>query len=189
MNIRVGVSNRHIHLSKEDYSFLFPNTTLSKIKDLSQKDEFVTNLVLDIKTDKSILKNVKVIGPFRDKTQIEISLTDAYKLGINPPINMSGNFDNAASVILCNDSKSKLIENSCIIANRHIHVNTKDLDKYNFYPGKIVSVKIDGVRAGIMDNVIVKAKENYNLELHIDMDEANAFNLKNGSIVEVIEGE
>lgn len=189
MNIKVGVSNRHIHLSEEDYNYLFPNTEICKVRDLSQDGEYVTNLVLNIKTDKSEIKNVRVVGPFREKTQVEISITDAYKLGINPPTRMSGNFDKAVSVILSSETNSKLIENSCIIANRHIHVNTKDLDKYNFYSGKRISVKINGDRGGVMNNVIIKVKDNYNLELHIDTDEANAFNLKNGDVVEITEGE
>jgi len=116
MNISVGVSNRHIHLSEEDFLFLFPNGVLKSIKDLSQEGDFASNLTLDIKTGKSIIRNVRVVGPFRENTQVEISKTDAYTLGINPPIRMSGNFDEAESVILCNEN-NELKVNTCIIAN------------------------------------------------------------------------
>lgn len=185
MNIKVGVSNRHIHLSEKDYEKLFPNTEIINIKDLSQDGEYATNLLLDIKTDKNILKNVRVVMPFRDKTQVEISITDSYFLGIDLPIKMSGELNNAPKVTLI--SKDSYVVASCIVANRHIHINTKDLDKYNFYPGKSVSIRVGGIRGGILNNVLIKAKESYNLELHLDTDEANAFNLKNGDVVEIIE--
>lgn len=186
MNISVGVSNRHIHLSEEDFLFLFPNGVLKSIKDLSQEGDFASNLTLDIKTGKSIIRNVRVVGPFRENTQVEISKTDAYTLGINPPIRMSGNFDEAESVILCNEN-NELKVNTCIIANRHIHANNIEAQKYGFYEGKKVKIRVDGIRGGILDNVIIKIKDNYHLELHLDTDEANAFLLKNGSVVEIVE--
>lgn len=179
MNIKVGVSNRHVHLSKEDYDFFFGNNEFTKLKDLSQYGEFASNFVVTIKTDKSEINNVRVIGPVREYTQVEISRTDAYKLGINPPVRMSGNLKDAADITIKYSDKEKVIKNSCILANRHLHVNTKDLDKYNLYDGKSVSVRVFGERGGILDNVIVKSKDNYKLEMHIDTDEANAFNLKN----------
>lgn len=183
MKIKVGVSNRHIHLSKEDYEFFFGNQELTKLKDLSQDGEFASNFAVTIKTDKSSVDNVRVIGPLREHSQVEISRTDAYKLGINPPIRMSRNFEGALDICVKYLDKEKILENSCIIANRHIHVNTNNLESLNMYEGKIVRVKVMGSRGGILDNVIVKAKENYNTELHLDTDEANAFNLKNGDEV------
>lgn len=187
MKIKVGVSNRHIHLSKKDYDYLFPNEEMQNIKPLSQDGEFATNLTLDIKTDKNVIKNVRLVSPFRDKTQVEISITDSYFLDIKPPVRMSGNFIDATDITLVNKDRELTLSNACIIANRHIHVNTKDLSKYDFYPGKSVRVKVDGIRGGILDNVLVKSKDNYNLELHLDTDEANAFGLKNGDIVEIME--
>lgn len=105
MKVKVGVSNRHVHFSKEDFGVLFGDSDLPVLKELSQNGEFASSLVVDIKTDKNILKNVRLIGPFRDKTQVEISITDAYFLGLKPPVRMSKNFDGALDVILVNEDK------------------------------------------------------------------------------------
>lgn len=186
MKIKVGVSNRHIHISEKDFKFLFGNSEFSSKSPLSQEGEFASNYVLTVKTLKNKIDKVRIVGPFRDKTQLEISLTDAYFLGINPPVKMSGNFENGEDVVLCNLEKELILEGGCIIANRHIHINTNEQDKYGMYDGDVFSVKIDGIRGGVLNNVIVKAKDNYSLELHLDTDEANAMMLKNGDIVEII---
>ncbi len=183
MNIKVGVSNRHLHLSKEDYVFFFGDGEFPKYKDLSQDGEFASGYVVTIKTNKSEINNVRVIGPLREHSQLEISRTDAYKLGINPPVRMSRDFEGALDIIVKYLDKEKVVKNACIIANRHLHVNSDDLEKLNLYEGKKVKVKILGDRGGILDNIIVKARKNYNLELHIDTDEANAFGLVNGDEV------
>lgn len=189
MKVKVGVSNRHVHLSRNDFNYLFGDVNLPVLKELSQDGEYASSLVVDIKTDKNILKNVRLIGPFRDKTQVEISITDAYFLGLTPPVRMSGNFDKALDIVIVNGEKELLCKNSCIIANRHIHINTREQDKYGLYNGDEVSVLVNGNRAGRLDKVMVKAKDNYNFELHLDMDEANAMALKNGDEVEIIKGE
>ena len=100
---------------------------------------------------------------------------------------MSGNFDGAEDVTLVFESKEANVKNSCILANRHIHSKTSELEKYGLKDGQVLKVRVNGERGGIMDNVIVKAKESYNFEMHIDIDEANAFMLSNGSVVEIME--
>ena len=184
MKVKIGVSNRHVHLSKNDFDFLFPNTLMNKVKDLSQKGEYVSDLFVSIKTNKGVLSKVRVVGPLRDKTQVEISRTDAYFLGINPPVRMSGNLDNSEDVILINNNSELLVENSCILAHRHIHMSTNDAIKLGYKSGDIVKVKITGERGGIYDNVEIKIKDSYTLELHLDTDEANAMGVKNGDEVE-----
>ncbi len=187
MEIKVGVSNRHIHFKKEDYMLLFGNQELTKKNDLSQNGEYATNSVVSLKTNKGVLENVRIVAPFREHTQVEISKTDAYKLGINPPIRMSGNFDGAVDIVVCNKDKEILIKNACILANRHIHLNQEESNKYNIKHGDKVRVSVSGERGGILDNVLVKVRENYNMELHLDTDEANAFGLKNGDKVTILE--
>ena len=187
MQIKVGISNRHVHLSEEDFKELFRETNFYSIKDLSQEGEFMSNLTVDIKTEKDIIKNVRVVGPIRKHTQVEISKTDAYKLGINPPIRMSGDFKDALDIMLSSNIKTITCKNSCILAHRHVHCKTSELEKYNLREGQVLKIKIDGIRGATIDNVIVKAKETFNLELHLDTDEANALNLKNGDIVEILE--
>lgn len=189
LKVSVGVSNRHVHLSEQDFNRLFSGCEFKSIKDLSQYGDFASNLVVSIETNKSVIDNVRVVGPLRDKTQVEISMTDAYKLGLYPPVRMSGDFRDASDVILCNGETKILCENSCILANRHIHVNTNEQEKYNLYHGDKVSACIQGDRGGILNNVIVKVKDNYNLELHLDTDEANAMGVRNGDIIDIIVNE
>ena len=189
MQIKVGVSNRHVHLSEEDFKNLFGNTEFYSIKDLSQEGEFMSNLTVDLKTEKDTIKNVRVVGPVRKHTQVEISRTDAYKLGINPPIKMSNDFDGAIDIMLSSflTNKEILAKNACILAHRHVHCKTSELDKYCLKDGQILKIKIGGIRGAVIDNVIVKSKDTFNLELHLDTDEANALNLKNGDVVEILE--
>lgn len=187
MEISVGVSNRHVHLDRDTCIKLFNTDELKVVRNLSQGGEFVSDKVVIIKGVKGEIANVKVIGPLREKTQVEVSLSDAYKLGINPPVRMSNNFEGAEDITLSNGDVDILVKNSCIIANRHIHCKTSELSKYGLSDGQVLSVRVNGIRGGVMNNVIVKAKETYNLEMHIDKDEANAFMLSNGSIVEIME--
>lgn len=184
MKIKIGVSNRHVHLSKNDFDVLFPNTLMNKVKDLSQGGEFVSDLFVSIKTNKGVLSKVRVVGPLRDKTQVEVSKTDAYFLGINPPVRMSGDLDNSEDVILISNNDELFVENSCILAHRHIHMSTNDAIKLGYKSGDIVKVKIFGERGGVYDNVEIKTKDSYSLELHLDTDEANAMGVKNGDEVE-----
>lgn len=188
MKVRVGVSNRHVHLCEKDFKILFKNDNFYSIKDLSQKGEFASNLMVDVKTNKGTLHNVRVIGPLREVSQIEISKTDSYTLGINPPVRMSGNLDNSSLVTLVN-GENEVNDVSCILAHRHIHVNEKEIKKYGLDINKKYSIKVPGVRGGILDNVLIKVKDNYSLEIHIDTDEANAFSINNGDYVEVMEGD
>lgn len=185
MKVRVGVSNRHVHLSENDFKSLFGNSEFYSIKDLSQKGEFASNLVVDIKTDKGTLHNVRVIGPLRDVTQVEVSKTDSYLLGINPPVRMSGELDNCEEVSLINGNNVIKVKTT-ILAHRHIHMNENDIIKYNFDINKSYSLRVNGERGGILSNVRIKVKDSYSLEVHIDTDEANALGIKNGDFVEVI---
>ena len=187
MKVSIGVSNRHIHLDYETCVKLFGSSELTLVRELSQGGEFVSNRVVSIKTDKGVIDNVKVVGPLRSRTQVEIARSDAFKLGLNPPVRMSGNFDGAEDVTLVFEGREVEVKNSCILANRHIHCKTSELDKYGLKDGQVLKVRVDNMRGGVMDNVIVKAKESYNLEMHIDIDEANAFMLSNGSVVEIME--
>ena len=172
MKINIGVSNRHVHLTKEDYDLLFGDE-YKIIKNLSQPSDFVTDKVVTLKTSKYEIKNVKVLGPFRDYTQVEISKTDAYSLKINPPIRKSGDLVSSEIVTMEHDGNT-ITKECCIIATRHIHINTKDLKRYNLENGEVVKLRLDGIKGGILNNVFIKASDNYTLEAHIDLDDANA---------------
>lgn len=181
MKIKVGVSNRHVHLKQSDLDILF-GKELTRQKDLSQPGQFASFEVVTIKTDKSEINNVRILGPVRDYTQIEISKTDAYKLGLNPPVRSSGNLENSEVVTLIGP-KGKIKTSGCIIADRHIHITHEDKEKYNFKDK--IRVKIEGEKSGVIE-VNVKSSDKAFFELHLDTDDANAFLLKNGDEVETL---
>ncbi|MGE5455878.1 MAG: phosphate propanoyltransferase [Ignavibacteriales bacterium] len=190
MKINVGVSNRHVHLKQEDFDILFGrDQKLEKFKDLSQPGEYASTLKLIIKTEKDIIDDVRVIGPIRNYTQVEISKTDAFKLGINPPIRNSGDIVGSAGVTLVGPKGTIELKEGCIIANRHIHITDEEIEKYGLVGKTKVRVKVDGPKGGILDNVMLKKSNNYIFELHIDTDDANAHLIKQGDIVEIIEVE
>ena len=182
MKIKVGVSNHHVHLTQKDLDILFGKELTLK-SDLTQPKQFASNEVVTIKTNKSEINNVRVLGPTRNYTQIEISRTDAYKLGLNPPVRTSGDLENSEIVTLIGPNGS-IVTNGCIIADRHIHITNKEKDMYKL-PDK-VNIKIDGIKKGIIE-VNIKPSEDAFFELHLDTDDANAFLLKNGDEVEILE--
>lgn len=182
MKVKVGVSNRHVHLKSDDIQTLF-GQSLTKIKDLNQPNNYMSDNFVTIKTAKDVIENVRVVGPARNYTQIEISKTDAYKLGINPPVRESGNLSDSEVVTLIGP-KGSITTDGCIIADRHIHITYEDKLKYNL--NDKVLVKIDGEKKGIIE-VNLKASDEAYFELHLDTDDANAFLLKNGDELDIME--
>ncbi len=174
----VGVSNRHIHLKKETYELLF-NEKLEKKKELKQTGEWASHQTVTLKGPKGAIENVRILGPFRKYDQVEISKTDAHILGINPPVRKSGDLRNSETITIVNGENNITLENTCILAENHIHMNYEDLKKYNVEDGDIVEVKINKARKGIL-YAHIKASEKGVLEFHIDKDEANAFLLTTG---------
>ena len=124
MKILLGVSNRHVHLSKDDYKILFDKDELTNIRDLVQPHQYVSDLFVDIRTPKNLIKKVRVLGPLRDYTQVEISKTDSYFLGLNPPVASSGELENASEIEIIGSCGS-IVRKSAIIADRHIHITQK----------------------------------------------------------------
>lgn len=187
MKINLGVSNRHVHLKKEDLYVLFgENYDLTKQKDLTQLGEYACNEKVTIKTDKNFIEGVRVLGPIRSYTQVEISKTDAYKLGINPPVRDSGDLLDSETVTIIGPKGELVAKNSCIIATRHIHINHNDRIRLGLVGIDKVDVEVEGIKAGIMKNVSIKENDRYVLEMHIDTDDANAHLLKTGDNVEII---
>lgn len=185
MKVVLGVSNRHIHLKKEHLEILFgKNYELKKIRDLNQPNQFVSNVKITIKTDKGLLENVVIVGGLRDYTQIEVSKTDAIKLGINPPVRTSGDIKNSEIVTLIGPEGSIQTE-GCIIADRHIHITPKQKKLYGL--NDTVDILINSEKGGIISDVHLKVSDNAYYELHLDTDDANAFLLKNGDILEIIQ--
>ena len=185
MKISVGVSNRHVHLTNEDYKVLFGDTPFTKKNDLKQPGMFSSNLTVTIKGPKRSIENVRVLGPLRSYTQVEVSKTDSYTLGIDPPVRNSGELDDAFEITIIGPNGT-VTKNVAIIAARHIHVDKNIRKEYNLEGIDKVSVKISGEKSGIIDNVYLKDSEEAYFELHLDTDDANAHLLKQDDIVEII---
>ena len=183
MKIEAKISNRHVHLTKEDYFLLFGDEELVVRNELSQPGEFASNNVVTLKTEKSIISNVRVLGPFRNYTQVEISKTDSYVLGVKPPVRNSGEIEDAVSITIVG-TKGEITRDACIIAARHIHITKEQKEEHNI--PDVVSIKTFGEKSTIFNNVSVKVSDNYYFELHLDTDDGNGALLKQGDIVEII---
>ena len=139
-----------------------------------------------IKTEKSEIEKVRVLGPLRSYTQVEISKTDAYKLGINPPVRDSGDLKGSSPSTIIGPKGTLELEEGCIIATRHIHILPSQVSMYDLEGKDMVSVKIDGEKGGILSNVHLKISDEAFFELHLDTDDANAHLIKNGDIGEIL---
>lgn len=178
MEITVGVSNRHVHLTKEDVNILFgEDYTLTPRNYLDQPGQYATEETVTLETDKNKKDFVRIVGPTREYTQVELLEEDKEYFGINPPVRNSGELNDSETITIIGPKGKIKKENICIIANRHIHINTRD--KNNFYENQIVKVEIDG---RILDNVHIKIDDNYNTALHINKDDARINNIENGSV-------
>jgi putative phosphotransacetylase len=185
--VPVGLSNRHIHLSKEHLGILFgEDFELTKMKDLSQPGQYAANEKVDIVGLKGTLKGVRILGPVRKETQIEISLADGFVLGVNPPVRDSGDLAGSPGAKVIGPKGEIEIGKGVIAAARHIHMHTSDAEDFGAADNDIVSVRVGGKRGLTFDNVLIRVREDYALEMHVDIDEGNAAGLKNGSMVEII---
>ena len=175
--VSIGISNRHIHLTKKVYDLLFDDD-YSILKYLSEPGEYVTDKVITLKTEFYEIENVKVLGPFRDYTQVEISRSDAIKFKINPPVRKSGDLIDAENITL-KTCKNEVSLNSAIIAQRHIHISKEDALKNNIKDGQSVLVKVGKEKIGYIE-CFYKVKDKAYYELHLDTDDACAFLLNQG---------
>jgi len=186
--IPVEVSARHVHLSKEHICELFGyEYELAKKKDLSQPGQFQYNERVMLIGPKGVLGGVAVLGPPRYKTQVEITRTDAFALGIDPPVRDSGDLGKSGTLFIAYDKSIVKGEESVIIAKRHIHMTKKDSQRFNVHDKQVVSVKIYGQRPLIFEDVLVRVSDSYALRMHIDFDEANASGSTDGTVCTIYE--
>lgn len=185
--IPIGVSNRHIHLCREDLNFLFgKGYELTKFKDLKQPGQFAAKEVVTLKGPKGEFEKVRILGPLREETQVEISLSDSFKLGIKAPIKESGKLENTPGIKIIGPKGSVETSRGTIVALRHIHMTKEISEKLALSDKDIVSIEIGGDRKAILGDVLVRVSDKYVLEMHVDMDEANACCLKNGDLVKIV---
>ncbi|HHU51665.1 MAG TPA: phosphate propanoyltransferase [Firmicutes bacterium] len=185
--VPVGISNRHVHLSQEDLELLFgPGHQLTLKKDLSQPGQFAAEETVDLIGPKGSIKKVRILGPVRPQTQVEISITDCFALGVKPPVRDSGDLTGTPGITI-EGPKGKIdIKEGVIVAQRHLHLHTTEAEELGLKDKDYISVKTEGPRSVIFENVLVRVGPKYAKDLHVDTDEANAAALKNGDLVTVI---
>ena len=176
--VSIGVSARHVHLTKEVYEKLFEEP-LTKEKDLNQIGEFASVQKLTLVNGDKEIAGVRVLGPFRSYNQVEISKKDAMTLKVAPPVRASGDILGASEITLKTD-KASVTLNACILAQRHVHMTPADAQRFGVIDGQKVQIKIDGERSGIID-AFVKISDNAYFEVHVDTDDSNAFLLGSDS--------
>lgn len=186
--IPVGISNRHIHLSREHIDILFgKDYQLAPLKDLSQPGQYACKELLTI-VGPSLrpIENVRVLGPERKSSQVEISRTDSFVLKVKPPVRESGKIEGSAPITIIGPKGTVSLKEGCIIANRHIHMSLEDGKKFGIRDNEYVTVEANGERRTRFYDVQVRVSDAFRLEMHLDTDDANAAGLKNGSKVEII---
>lgn len=186
--VPVGVSNRHIHLTREHVEILFgKGYELTKLKDLSQPGQYACKELLTI-VGPSLrpIENVRVLGPVRKNTQVEISRTDSFTLKVKPPVRESGNIAGSAGITIIGPKGVVTITEGVIIANRHIHMSPADGAAFGVRDGDTVTVEADGERRTRFYDVQIRISEAFRLEMHVDTDDANAAGIGNGARVRVV---
>ena len=186
--VPVGVSNRHIHLNKADLETLFgEGYQLTPFKDLSQPGQYACKELLTI-VGPSLrpIENVRVLGPLRKQSQVEISATDSYVLKVKPPVRESGNIAGSAGITIIGPKGVVRLKEGCIIANRHIHMSPSDGVKFGVKDGDYVTVDVKGKRRTRWYDVQVRVSPDFRLEMHVDTDDANATGIGNGCTVQIV---
>ena len=185
--IKVGISQRHVHLSREDLDTLFGKGYELTHKKTLMGREFASNEVVTLvgPSLKSI-ENVRILGPVRKNTQVEISRTDTFILKVSPPVRPSGNVEGSEKLVLVGPKGSVYLKEGVIIANRHIHLTPEYAAKQGIKDNDYVDVLIDGIKPTKFYDVQVRVREDFNVEMHLDTDDANSAGLKNGMRVQII---
>lgn len=182
--VTVGISARHVHLTHEHVETLFgTGYELKPFKDLSQPGQYACEETLTVVGPKGVIEKVRVLGPERKQSQVELSISDCFKIGIKAPLRDSGDLAGSASVTLVGPVGSVTLKEGAIIAARHIHMHTSDAEKYKLEDGDRIYVRAKGPRGIIFGDVLVRVSDKYKLEMHVDTDEGNAVGLRNGDTV------
>jgi len=184
--IPTAVSNRHAHLSAGDIEALFgAGYRLTEFKPLSQPGQFAANEKIDLIGPKGTIKGVRILGPARGATQVEIFKADSYKLGVKPVLRMSGNIAGTPGIKIRGPKGEVSLKEGVIVAARHIHLSPEQSEWIGLKNGDVVSIRKPGTRAITLENIPVRCGEGHSLECHLDMEEANAGWISNGDLLEL----
>lgn len=186
-DIKVGVSARHVHLSREDLDTLFgKGFELTKKKTLMGREFASDQQVTLVGPSLRAIENVRVLGPVRKNTQVEISRTDTFVLKVSPPVRPSGDIKGSEKLVLVGPKGSVYLNEGVIIANRHIHLTPEYAQKNGINDGDYVDVLVESIKPTKFFDVQVRVRDDFNVEMHIDTDDANACGIKNGDNVKII---
>lgn len=188
--VTVGISARHAHLSKEDLEILFgENYELTHFKDLSQPGQYACDEKIDVVSldpKGKTVSGVRILGPVRDKTQIELVRSDAIKNKFVAPVRSSGDVENSGGAKLVGPKGEVIISEGVIVADRHIHMSVEESEELGLVDKQIVSLKVEGAKGGIMGNVLCRVSDKFKLECHIDTDDSSAFEISPNQKLEII---
>ena len=184
----VETSARHVHVSEKDLETLFgKGYTLTKLKDLSQPGQYACKETLTIVgPSMRPIEGVRVLGPERKKTQVEISRTDSFQLKLKPPVRESGKTENSAPITIIGPKGVISLDEGCIIANRHIHMSEQEGERFGVKDCDYVTVELSGERRTRFYDVQIRVHKDFRLEMHIDTDDANAAGVKNGDLATIV---
>ena len=185
--VGIGISNKHLHLSEADLQVLFgEGAALTPYKELVQPGQYAAEEKVDVVGPKGMLKGMRIIGPVRPQTQVEVSLTDARALGIDAPVRESGQLDGSPGAKLVGPAGEIEIDSGVICALRHIHLSPDEAEEAGLKDKDLVDVKVGGSRPLIFEDVLIRSGDAHRKEFHIDTDEANAAGAANGLEAEII---
>jgi putative phosphotransacetylase len=180
LRVVVGVSNRHAHLSREDLATLFGLDELTVYRRVRQPSDFAAEQTVSISGPRGTFPRLRLMGPCRAKTQVELSRTDCVALGVDAPLTQSGHLDNAGPIDIEGPRGKIHLEHGVIVAARHIHMGPSHADVLGLADQDLVQVEFCGERGGVLDNLIVRIKDDWVPEIHLDTDEANALGVRDG---------
>ncbi len=186
-SVALGVSNRHVHLCREDMDALFgEGSELTFRSALRQPGQFAAEETLTIRGKKGELKKARVLGPLRNATQVEVSLSDGYALGIKPPIRDSGSLEGSAGITLVGPRGEVQKAQCAIAALRHVHLDPDSAALLGLEDKQLIALEFGGERSAVLNNVLVRVSPQFLPEVHLDLDEANALCARSGDIVRLV---
>lgn len=187
LQIPVGISNRHVHLSQADLDALFGcGYCLTPIKDLSQLGQYACRETLTVCGPKGVIEKLRILGPVRSQTQVEILAGDCFKLGVKAEPRLSGDLAGTSGVTLVGPKGSVRTSEGVIIAKRHIHMHPSDAWQFSVRDGETVKIAVDGPRGGIFHDVSIRVTEESSLEFHLDTEEANALGVTSRTVIRIV---
>lgn len=188
--VPLNISARHLHITQDHLDVLFgPGTQLTRLRDLLQPGEFAANETVSVVgVNRRVFEQVRILGPVRKATQVELSYTDGRYLGINLPARVSGDIAGTHPVVLVGPKGALHLPQGLIRALRHIHMGDEDAARLGLRNGQMVSVRTTGPLAITLHEVLIRVGKNARREMHIDTDEANAAGLGGGAVGEILRG-